>query len=560
MGGKQRRARRKKGRSPASGGDARRGDNGGDAPGASGKHDASTLDTSRGSCDNSYCPCDDCRCGSGCACRPPVPSVIGVGGDGDAAASVGGVQFALAVSGMTCGGCASTVENALRNSSEGVVDVRIDLAGGTALVAASASWLLDSEGRDGAASALVRAVEDAGFGAEVDATWLGEDAGEAPDGEPESGRTDGGTGTLAEMEDPEEAECGICLTALCRPVTLPCGHVFSSGCLDRWRDRYDAGHVRGRTCPLCRGAMPPSPEVLSQLASWRRALGAFGGDDEAGREYARGRVAELEEALGGRPGVGPDGLGPPGDVGHADDVGGGEGTTVLPERVARAAMRGDARSVLRWVGTGGRRRSRIDARAGPDMMGVTLLHCAAANGRSGLCSLLLQGGADKDARDAAGLTPLGVRGIMDGADVSPAGGGGGDEDAATVLLGWGATAGDPTRFASEARHYGNVALARLLESELGGRRCEIVDLPTRPDVVGTTCVANEYLPDSDKYRVTLETGTREVMLLGPDSLRRRDRTPRDCGHYVELRNGRAVRRDFDSGEECRAYVAAHVDE
>ncbi|EJK44238.1 hypothetical protein THAOC_37240 [Thalassiosira oceanica] len=99
-------------------------------------------------------------------------------------------------------------------------------------------------------------------------------------------------------------------------------------------------------------------------------------------------------------------------------------------------------------------------------------------------------------------------------------------------------------------------LVALLETELGGRRCEIVGLTSRSDLNGKTCVADEYLPASNQYKVTLENKTKEVLVLGPDNLTRRDRTPQDCGYYIEFRNGRTIRHDFDSREECRAFVAA----
>ena len=56
--------------------------------------------------------------------------------------------------------------------------------------------------------------------------------------------------------------------------------------------------------------------------------------------------------------------------------------------------------------------------------------------------------------------------------------------------------------------------------------------------------------------MTLETKSKEVLVLGPDNLKRRDRTPQDCGYYIEFKNGRTIRHDFDSSEDCRAFVAA----
>ena len=95
-----------------------------------------------------------------------------------------------------------------------------------------------------------------------------------------------------------------------------------------------------------------------------------------------------------------------------------------------------------------------------------------------------------------------------------------------------------------------------MESELEGRRCEIINLASRPELNGRTCVADEYLLNSNQYKVTLETKSKEVLVLGPQNLKRRDRTPQDCGYYIEFRNGRTVRHDFDSSEDCQAFVAA----
>ena len=50
--------------------------------------------------------------------------------------------------------------------------------------------------------------------------------------------------------------------------------------------------------------------------------------------------------------------------------------------------------------------------------------------------------------------------------------------------------------------------------------------------------------------------TNEELLLGVDNLKRRDRTPQDPGYYVECKNNRLIRRDFNSNEECQAFVAA----
>ena len=99
-------------------------------------------------------------------------------------------------------------------------------------------------------------------------------------------------------------------------------------------------------------------------------------------------------------------------------------------------------------------------------------------------------------------------------------------------------------------------LANLLESKLGGRRCEIVNLSSQPELNSKPCVADEYLLDSNQYKVTLENKSKEVLVLGHENLKRRDRTPQDCGYYIEFKNGRTIRHDFDSSEDCQAFVAA----
>lgn len=58
----------------------------------------------------------------------------------------------LAISGMTCGGCAGAVTRAL-SAVPGVVEARVDLAGGRATVTGAAR-----------AEDLIRAVQAAGFG------------------------------------------------------------------------------------------------------------------------------------------------------------------------------------------------------------------------------------------------------------------------------------------------------------------------------------------------------------------------------------------------------------
>ena len=54
--------------------------------------------------------------------------------------------------------------------------------------------------------------------------------------------------------------------------------------------------------------------------------------------------------------------------------------------------------------------------------------------------------------------------------------------------------------------------------------------------------------------MTLETKSKEGLLVDPANLKRRDRSPQDCGYYIEFKNGRTIRHDFDSSENCQAFV------
>ena len=64
-----------------------------------------------------------------------------------------------------------------------------------------------------------------------------------------------------------------------------------------------------------------------------------------------------------------------------------------------------------------------------------------------------------------------------------------------------------------------------------------------------------HIKQSGQYKVTVEF-TNESLLLGADNLERYDRTPHDPGYFVECKNNRLIRRDFESNEECRAFIAS----
>ncbi|EJK73934.1 hypothetical protein THAOC_04420 [Thalassiosira oceanica] len=226
----------------------------------------------------------------------------------------------------------------------------------------------------------------------------------------------------------------------------------------------------------------------------------------------------------------------------------------MPDYIASAIRKGDIKSVLRWINAN-QSEVRANAISSAEWMSAPALTLASLGSYLELMTLLLQLGANVNARNSVGLTA--IRRLFTPSELAK----GGVSDRIRLLLSWGASffpGDDHSREVCicEARKFGRPELANLLDSELGGRRCEIFNLSLQPELNGKTCVADEYLPDSNQYKVTLETKSKEVLVLSPGNLRRRDRTPQDCGYYVEFKNGRTIRHDFDSSEDCQAFVAA----
>ncbi|EJK61325.1 hypothetical protein THAOC_18211 [Thalassiosira oceanica] len=352
------------------------------------------------------------------------------------------------------------------------------------------------------------------------------------------------------MGDVTEKTCGICLEGSKDPLDLPCGHSFCDGCLSGWRSRYGGDkeyedEMRTK-CPICRARIPPSRELVSTLLSCRANKKRLEDNNETSSEdYDRVCLAlEMTEKR-----IGAD----------------WDGVTVLEKKQSRLAAtlpnylvtamgKGDIRSVLKWIDAN-RAEDRVNAVSSAEMAGMPLMTFAAGCNHLSLMTLLLQRGADVNLRNTQGITTLGY---VLGSDMIA---GGNRDKMIRLLLSWG------TRFFTEdghtrecyiavARRTGAHELANLLKSELGGRRCEIVNLSSRPELNGKTCVADEYLFGSNQYKVTLENKSKEVLVLSSDNLKRRDRTPQDCGYYIEFKNGRTIRHDFDSSEDCKAFVAA----
>ena len=342
-----------------------------------------------------------------------------------------------------------------------------------------------------------------------------------------------------------DSTCGICLEDSKDPLNLPCGHSFCEGCLNGWRSRYGVDEEMRRKCPICRGRIPPSKEMVTTLLRWRAEKQRMEVNNETSSRNYRQACAFLEQA---EEKVGKDWDG----VTVLEDRNDNKQPVVMPDYVLVAIKRGDNKSVLRWI-SADRTEDRASAIAGAEMVGMSALMLANMDGNFTLMTLLLQLGANVDYRICQGYSSIGL--MMSKALSGDVSGG------VNLLLSWGASffpdeGCSREDYIREARKAGKRKLANLLESELGGRRCEIVNLSSRPELNGKTCVADEFLPDSNQYKVTLEGKNKEVLVLDADNLRRRDRTPQDCGYYIEFKNGRTVRHDFDSSGDCQAFVAA----
>ena len=349
---------------------------------------------------------------------------------------------------------------------------------------------------------------------------------------------------------PDVLTCGICLEDSKDPLNLPCGHSFCDGCLGEWRSRYGVEQEMRKKCPICRARIPPSKEMVETLEGLRAQKQKLEDDnDTSSEEYiiiyhsVCHALAQAEER------VGADWDGVTVLQGNTDNPG-----LTMPEYIEKAIAEGNIKSILRWINAD-RTVDRVHAKSDAKRGGIPSLSLASMCGHLTLMTLLLQLGANVDNRNSQGLTAISSMFSderMTNDDV---------HEMVRLLLSWGASffTGEwcsREYCVSSATYYDNLKLANLIGSELGGRRCEVVNSASRPELNGKTCVADEFLPDSNEYKVTLETKSKEVLVLGSDNLKRRDRTTQDCGYYIEFKNGRTIRHDFDSSEDCKAFLAA----
>ena len=332
-------------------------------------------------------------------------------------------------------------------------------------------------------------------------------------------------------EDPGDT-CGICLGPWAKPIGLPCGHTFCDSCLSGWRSRYGVGDKMRNKCPNCRAQIPPTREMVGQLHFYMSDVQKYeemGTTNTGAYKYALGRLQIIEKDLEGW-----DGTTILGDGAHVTPP------VSMPISIGTAATDNGIKTIIRWI-EANEDEDRVNARV-PHRFGFqTILQIAVFKGLFDLSAILLQLGADVNLQAVDGGTAFSMATKND--------------QIARMLLSWGAEFFDEYRTSREkcSQRFSD---RELLLSELGGRRCEIVNLTSRPDLNGKTCVADEYHRESNQYKVTLETKTKEVLVISPENLKRRDRTPKDPGYYIKFKNDRTIRHEFESAEECQAFVAA----
>ncbi|EJK66319.1 hypothetical protein THAOC_12766 [Thalassiosira oceanica] len=325
-------------------------------------------------------------------------------------------------------------------------------------------------------------------------------------------------------------------TASGKTDALPDKTSSCSGWKTKYANENTAKEHRGRRCPLCRGIIPPSRDQISSIKMTRLVMKKV---DKSDPKYERcAREVKLFEAEYGEDWEGT-------AIEYDDDL------VNLPLYVVKAMRGGNYRTVLQWLGKGNIK-DRVNAKC-ESVGNVGLLYLASDARDYDFMSFLLLNGAHVNITNSDGLSVLPL--IYDSRDFMTV---------IRLLLSWGAEVfREGRRVSSQEMKLlvdgfvleGNAAVANLISSELGGRRCKILSTPnTRDDLVGKTCVVGGHITNSSQYEVTVEF-TNESLLLGAENLERYDRTPQDPGYFVECKNNRLIRRDFESNEECRAFVA-----
>ena len=181
---------------------------------------------------------------------------------------------------------------------------------------------------------------------------------------------------------------------------------------------------------------------------------------------------------------------------------------------------------------------RLDKLNSVMMGGLTMLYVAASYDKKELAYLLLQNGAAVDVNESHGGTPI----------LSPLYQSGGlANEIVTMLYEWGASLEHRMQGEQKALVDKIRATTPMFKNEIIKRRCEITNLDQRKDLNGQTCIVAKYIAKKNRYKVTMEHA-HETFLVGPNNLKRRDRTPNDPGYYITFEDGEYKRLTFASNE------------
>jgi Zinc finger, C3HC4 type (RING finger)/Ankyrin repeat len=363
------------------------------------------------------------------------------------------------------------------------------------------------------------------------------------------------------VEDTATRLCAICLEAVKSPnITIPtCKHQFCSDCFEGWRSKYGKKSI-SNSCPQCRTKIPPTKQMLHRLKASRMTraelqeyldnppyrIPALGNDSfmkttkgflitqHVGREKLTAihllpvfelqqkaikehveaivhqwdqDIQDLEEkcdAADGDPSIILD---------HTD------GTEDIPDEINSAIKNYDVADILAWVDDSPERINNARSE-----FGSSLLHIAVLSGDEFLVSMLLQRGADVEAKDGLDSTPLFAAVCMSNGYFTTC-------EVGKVLLQWGARIDQ--RSVESAMGNGYKEFARLMSTPFGGRRCELIGLKNRPDLNGMACTVGRYCGRrTDRYEVTLEAPGGAGMRIKPCNLKLKNRTPSDPGVVI----------------------------
>ncbi|EJK44682.1 hypothetical protein THAOC_36761 [Thalassiosira oceanica] len=325
--------------------------------------------------------------------------------------------------------------------------------------------------------------------------------------------------------------CSICLDVYDNPVQLPCGHSFCEICLDGWllKSKFDVRQPRN--CPMCRHRAKPSREIISKLHMLSFASQVEESGDDTWKKMKNKLVTDLLK------------------MGHTA----GEINDMVKEHCASrhemiefipaAVQHNDTQTILDWLG------SPVDERRLTSVcLGATILHLTAMfKHNEEMTSLMLQHGAAVNVYDPNGATPIMLallqtfqsRGLVN--------------ETAMLLYEWGASLEHHLPGRTGANMDAFLRTVPMFHDKLVRRRCEIINLNRRKDLIGQTCIVEKYIAKKNRYKVTTEHA-HETFLVGRDNLKRRDRTPDDPNYYFTFEDGEYKRHTFSSNGECQEFV------